>query len=497
MTDFEHLLSPIRIEDEPEVPPNPEFLAWLKAKNPEFGAFNDALTKLAVRGGYRNELFPGKAETVAEALSVDDDGCRAARIRGLFIGASAILEDAEELWLASWATSDKGTSVVIGSHQDERDLWAVSPSIRDFVLLQYREDSYFEKDLELPEDIKTLEISDGAAKLDPLWDPLVLTERVHWLVALLFPEGDWYGLGDGLVTAPPFARFAEEEPLLANAPHLLAYWLAHHAVFGNTESFARIAPLGLASPYPPAREIAAMPGWCKADGLRTAALRKREDLFEPAAIAATKAVRERREQLRNTIKSALAKKERSAAAMLLGALLDGAKLEAIDSEVIKDLRPNPPLADTADKEIQTLLLAKRGNAPGLGLLFEQIPEEIDASWDGIGKALIELAELEPHEDLARVAVMYADAKPVDDRLGRLAQVAVALRRGNMDYVRAEATRFLAMLSKHTTDTAALALEVCIARKDEAVTAALEEAAKKKKPHAGTMKALETLRRSER
>lgn len=487
--DLVDLLAPIRVEGSPDAAPN-EFLDWLARVNPELGAFNDALRKHAVRSGYRNALFPSATPTVAEAIDVDDDGCRAARIRSLFIGASAVLEDADELWLASWGPTATGTSVVFGSHQDERDLWAVTPSLHDFVLLQYREDSYFQRDLVLPPEIASLPNATGGAALDPAWDPLVLTERVHWLVALLFPEGDWYGLGDGLVTAPEYRRFVEEEPLLPDAPHLLAYWLAHHAVFDNREAFARLTPLGAASPYPPAREIASRPAWCNAEALRATAMRTRPEVFAPETIARTAAVRDRRAALRATLKAELAKRAPSAGVMLLTALLDEAKLDDLDTEIIRDLRPNPPKPDTADREIQTLLCAKRGNAPGLGLVFEQIPEEIDASWDAIATALVELAKLEPHEELAKVAVLFApDAPRADDRVGRLAQVALALRKGDRDYVHTEAKRFMSQLGKPTTDTAALATEVSLARRDPLIIAALEAAIDAARPNANTMRSL--------
>ena len=85
---------------------------------------------------------------------------------------------------------------------------------------------------------------------------MLLTERVHWIVALLFPEGDWYGLGNGLVAAPAFERFIEEEASLQGAPHLVAYWLFHHLVFGNQEATKRLAAFGRESAYPAARELA-------------------------------------------------------------------------------------------------------------------------------------------------------------------------------------------------------------------------------------------------
>lgn len=117
--------------------------------------------------------------TIAEVLAVPHDASRAARIRSLFLGASAVLHDREDLWLATCGASPKTMSVVFESHQDERDLWPTSPSLADFVLQQYGEDSYLAKDVVLPADIAALPVRQGGAPLPRAFDPAVLSRRLH------------------------------------------------------------------------------------------------------------------------------------------------------------------------------------------------------------------------------------------------------------------------------------------------------------------------------
>src|SRR5688572_15566600 len=106
------LLSPIRLEDAP-APVSPEtaaFHAWLRANaSQELADWNDALTRIAVRGGYRNSLFAASASTLTEVLSIHHDAARAARIRSVFCGTSPILDDREDLWLATWGATNAGT----------------------------------------------------------------------------------------------------------------------------------------------------------------------------------------------------------------------------------------------------------------------------------------------------------------------------------------------------------------------------------------------------
>ena len=204
------------------------------------------------------------------------------------------MEDSEELWLATWGATPEGKSVVFQSHQDERDLWPAAPSIADFVVMQLRTDPRFARELTLPAEPASIPEQLGGAPLKGIFDPARLSPKLHWIVALLFPDGDWYGLGNGLVTASPFEHFRGEleSGIFERGPHRLAYWLLHHLVFRNPGALASIVELGAASPYPAAQELAAMarpgatmPSWWNEHAiaeLRAEALRSQPDVCEPA-----------------------------------------------------------------------------------------------------------------------------------------------------------------------------------------------------------------------
>lgn len=100
MPSIAELIAPIRLS-EPRPSPDPDtaaFRAWLAAKNPELAEWNAVLGTTSVRGGYRNALFAATCPTLSEVLAVEEDGAQAARIRSVFCGVSAVLEDREELW---------------------------------------------------------------------------------------------------------------------------------------------------------------------------------------------------------------------------------------------------------------------------------------------------------------------------------------------------------------------------------------------------------------
>ena len=82
----------------------------------------------------------------------------------------------------------------------------------------------------------------------------------------------------------------------------------------------------------------------------------------------------------------------SAAKQLALAVLEGATLDAIDAEVIRDLGDEPSDPDAADRDLEARLLAKRGDAPGLGVLFEQVADDVDASWEQIATSFAELCD---------------------------------------------------------------------------------------------------------
>ena len=285
------------------------FAAWVDTfASQELHAFNAYLRQHQVRGGYRNALFPARVMSFSEALAPHYEASRAACLRGLFIGASPILFDREEMWFATWAPTAEGTSQVWASHQDERDLWAVAASLEQFVLQQYRTDPYLRDPhhrayARLPPDLEAHALAAAAAPpavasdLDPGLGPKQLQRRADWIVAHWFSDGDWYGLGDGLVSAPPFANFAAKRERIAHWPNHQAYWLIHHLVFDNVLALASLVPT-LELRYPPIAEFAPLaharlagaslesPLWDapRVHELRAAARRKRPDLFETSSL---------------------------------------------------------------------------------------------------------------------------------------------------------------------------------------------------------------------
>ncbi len=295
---FADLLAPISTDGTPSVSSahSIAFWPWLDAHaSGELRELNETLRRQAVRSGYRNALFAAETQSLGELLrTADCDATRAARIRGLFLGMSPILFDREQVWFAVWSPSNLGHSQVWGSHQDERDLWLADHSIRSFVLNQYREDSYFsdgKNAVTLSPRLEALSALEGPSSLPAGLSIAALMPRLDWVVAHFFPDGDWYGLGDGLSDAVPYSQFDRELELVRAWPNLQAYWLLHHVIFENHEALERLAPMVERS-YAASAEIlewaenpASLPlSQSELKGLRSSALKKRPDLFEPAAL---------------------------------------------------------------------------------------------------------------------------------------------------------------------------------------------------------------------
>lgn len=179
----------------------------------------------------------------------------------------------------------------------------------------------------------------------------------------------------------------------------------------------------------------------------------------------------------------------SAAVQLTLAVLDGTTLDAIELEVVSDM------GEDASEEIR--LLSARGDAPGVGVLFEQACEDVDESWAPIAAALAR----ESSADVRAVATLltvaarnweHTAAIAGTDRLARLAQAAVAEHMDGdepLAFLRAEAARFIAQLHESTTDTAALAAVVMLRQRDEATIEALTTAALARAPYPPSGRAL--------
>lgn len=507
--DFRALLAPITVDGEPVVgaEASRRFRPWLAAHGaPELARWNAAIAAVGVRGGYRNPLFAAHVETCSAAIAQPDDGCRAARIRSLFLGASPILEDAEELWLARWVPDADGNSEVWASHQDERDLWKASDSIADFVIKQYREDSYFTGDDPArrvawpdawgePVESETSPSSVEGVSFD------ALQARTDWIVALWFPEGDWYGLGDGLDGAPAFAQFVDEAAAIAQWPHLQAYWLWHHLVFDNRVALAALLPT-IERSYAPSDELAALaervlageaidsPLWDEVAirGLRDSARGGAPQVFEPGAHGAEQdavAV-----ALDETIARERAALEESPAMQAWQLLGQGAgRLDEHEAQGIRTM------VTDADEQIAVLLRAKRGEAPLLGLALQALAADVDAAW--LPLATAELARSAAFDEdharhhpgtltafvvatgdwaaaLARVVEVLGPVASLG-RWRRLALAAAAERLHETAFLVEEARRYAAQLPSSATDTSSFALDRLLARRDAQVIALVVDA----------------------
>jgi hypothetical protein len=304
---FAELLAPILTKGKPKVKPTSlAFFPWLSQNgSDELARWNTVLGSRSVRGGYRNELFAAHTVPFSRTLSVPDDGCRAARIRSVFLGASPILEDAEELWLAAWAPTAQGTSQVWASHQDDREIDCLDESIADFVMRQYSDDSYFndpgdENAVTLTPELAALATAKECSTVGALLGPADLQPRTDWIVALFFPEADWYGIGNGADGMPTYADYRTDHErgargLVARWPHHQAYWLMHHLAMDNRRALEELLPRVERS-YAPSAELAdlaamvlqratSLPKWWKAKrlaGFRETMREQRPEAFERA-----------------------------------------------------------------------------------------------------------------------------------------------------------------------------------------------------------------------
>jgi hypothetical protein len=207
-----------------------------------------------------------------------------------------------------------------------------------------------------------------------------------------------------------------------------------------------------------------------------------------------------------TVADLIADLPMTAATTLASAVLGGATLDTIEAEVIRDVVADPSDADAANDEREAKLLVERGDAPGLALLFEQVLEDLDPSWNEIARSFAERCESgDASPDLAAVAVLLtaasADWREVaarasklgtTDRHGRLAMAAAATKLGGEEaitFLRVEADRFIAALGESATDTAAFALVSLLRRRDAATIAKLAAALRTKAPNPAAGRAL--------
>ncbi len=493
---FVELLAPIladaRAPSENEA--SRRFCPWLEAHaNPELREFNLALRTHAVRPGYRNALFPALTQTLSDVISAEEEAAsRAARIRGLFLGMSPILYDREELWFATWAGTDFGTSQVWASHQDERDIWLAKHSLRDFVLAQYVEDSQFADELTLPPALRDVPPIATRSELPSNLEIARLFPRTHWIVALLFPEGDWYGIGDGMVAAPDYEVFERELALIAAWPNLQAYWLLHHFVFDNQEALAKVMPL-VDTRYAPAADIAAicrgessLPDMGAVHGLRATAATRYARVLEPATRARATTPLADLDKAFSDARATIADLPGNDLWDLLTA--SAGDLEEADKNGLRALVKDP------DEQLAMMLLVKRGNAPALGWLLMSLAEKVDARWLDAARVGVRrgapFADTHPRCHLGAITALgvalgdwgsFVAEIGEPERLGRYRRLAVAAAATRLPqaaaraFLRGEALRYLKALPASVTDTAELALFELLKARDAPTCAALEQA----------------------
>ncbi|MEZ6189180.1 MAG: hypothetical protein R3F62_29790, partial [Planctomycetota bacterium] len=280
--------------------------------SPELQAFCALRRQARLDAPYRGAWLSAAESSLGEAVAAED-GTWVARVQSVFLPASVILCEEEELWLAEWHPSPEGNSRVLHQHQDEPEYARAAESIVAAVVYQQ-----FEGGGDLEERGKAAVSTarrrqllaacqkelDAEVERPAHLDALALEERTKWIVTLLVEPVE---LG-GLETAATWEDWERERELLAAWPHLAAYWLFHHAVFGNREELAFAAEQADAR-YPAARELQQLaaevlagepvqaPFWDDAQvrGLRAEALdTERTTLFSPAALAAAQQENEAR-----------------------------------------------------------------------------------------------------------------------------------------------------------------------------------------------------------
>ncbi len=217
----------------------------LPTRSPELVRFAELAPSID-RCRYRGRHVPVCASGLDAAVATMD-GTWLARIQTVFLPGSVVSLDDESLVVAAWMPDSRGCSATYGIHQDDAEFYVRSASIAAFVVDQ----------LELDDDDQTFAVpartrtrwAAAAARLgapEPLdahLDLLALELRTHWIVNLLVGKHpdllSEIHLGKDLATAASQADWERERTLL-DWPHLQAYWLMHHAVFGDLEALAEV-----------------------------------------------------------------------------------------------------------------------------------------------------------------------------------------------------------------------------------------------------------------
>ncbi len=169
-----------------------------------------------------------------------------ARLQAIFLPVSTVCLTETTYVTASWQATEHGTSRVYGHHRSEPTAQRLHGSLAELVAGRDGD--------EAPAD-------DGEPWPAHL-DPEALAGRTHWVTELLLgaqlttggSEGLFY---DRLAQIPAWSTWERERTLLADWPHLQAYWLVHHMLLGNRSAQAEV--LAVADDrYPPIVELRAL-----------------------------------------------------------------------------------------------------------------------------------------------------------------------------------------------------------------------------------------------
>jgi hypothetical protein len=187
---------------------------------------------------YRGHWLPGVSSTVTAAVAARD-GKWLARLQGLFLPVSAVLVEDEEICHATLAPGPEGNSLVYYTHQDEPGFWLSYQSLAA-LLAEYalRGTSYVPEIKPVPS-ATSEQWRQAGELLRGLPEPAA---PEYLSMATLYPRTGWivrYLLGveleEDLADAPRMRDWQAERENARTWPHLQAYWLLHHLVFGNDE----------------------------------------------------------------------------------------------------------------------------------------------------------------------------------------------------------------------------------------------------------------------
>lgn len=484
-------------------PGGASFRPWLdKHAGRELREWNTFASKHGLLPTYRGEFSAAEACTFTDAIRAHD-GCWVARVRSVFCAVSPILEEDEEMHLATWWSPAGRASLVFYTHQDEDEIQSPSASIASFLVRCY-ERSFDEApaiDAKWKRAAKALDRK--RHKIPAHLDPVFLQERVRWIQGLFMYVGDRKIFGDGWDTMPSIADYEKERKLLKAWPHLQAYWLLHHLVLDNRDELEDLVKLGDAR-YPAVKELATWATTVLAGkkikdkvwnepriaGFRLTAAEKRPD-------ALTKRAERVRKGRASTDPKAALKADPLAAKVLQ------------IFEIGEECAGNVPgleqaLGKQADSEVQMKIFmwTRRGNATVLRSYLWALTEHVDGRFRALFEPIVQGGAKvdEAHAKnipgaLAGLGVAIGEWDPYvafvrkllgdPAKLGRLRrlEIAIAAQRlldrgateaGPLAFLRAEATRWAKQIDAFQVDTAMTAFTFLLRRRDATAFALFNE-----------------------